>query len=89
MLHQFIDGDMFEGGGFQIETEKKTNTEDGAKPCKHCHSIETEERSRVFGDSPYYIQTFICPAVVITYNEFGNNSTGVCLGCIMDAAKTI
>jgi hypothetical protein len=31
----------------------------------------------------------ICPRVVIAFNEGGENSTGVCLDCILEAAAQL
>jgi hypothetical protein len=45
---------MWEGGGFEIETNYECCENDGGEPCKHCHSIEIEENKTVYDNSIYY-----------------------------------
>jgi hypothetical protein len=89
MKHKFENGCMWEGGGFEIETNYECCENDGGEPCKHCHSIEIEENKTVYDNSIYYKKKWICPNVVIAVNEGGFNSTGVCLDCIIEAAQSL
>jgi len=34
-------------------------------------------------------KVWICPSVIVAYNEGHNNSTGMCLQCVLDAAATL
>lgn len=43
------------------------------KYCKHCYKNEQNH--------------WVCPFVVVSINEGGHNSTGICLDCIIDAGK--
>lgn len=51
----------------------------GDPPCPHCHS------PRVIAPShgKYYSVMWTCPKIVVGINEGGNNSTGICLYCIL------
>jgi len=51
--------------------------------CEHCYKVE---RSRLKYEAGY---AFVCPRMVVAYNEGGYNSTGVCLDCILAAAAQI
>ncbi len=48
--------------------------------CPHCHSPQKNER----GDP-----VVISPRVIVARNECGYNSVGLCLDCVLDAAKKL
>lgn len=73
-------GGMWEYSEFEIQFNYNCSSLSGAKPCKHCHTIEDDNR---FINE----KSWVCPKVVIAANEGGYNSTGVCLDCIIEAAK--
>lgn len=51
--------------------------------CKHCTEFLKVYSKRLDGSKFYTIYTK-CPRVVVAINEGGNNSTGVCLDCILE-----
>lgn len=85
--YKFNNGCLWEGGGFEIEIDCEVDESNG-DICKHCHSKYIEENKRFDGTS-YYRTKYICPKVVVAYNEGGYNTTGVCLDCIIEANETI
>jgi len=87
MTIKFVTGCLWEGGGFEIDLDHEVDESNG-DICKHCHSKHIEENKR-FNKTSYYITKWICPKVVIAYNEGGYNSTGVCLDCIIEANETL
>lgn len=79
MKYTFKSGGMWDYSLFEICTDVEVEMWFGVTACKHCHSYNSE------ADPP----KFICPRVVVSYNEGGFNSTGVCLDCIVEAAQAI
>ena len=77
-IHNFGTGGLWEDSAFIIATDYLFEVMD-KKPCKHCHS-----KKKI--DNDLYMT---CPRVVIATNEGGYKTTGVCLDCIIEAAKTI
>jgi hypothetical protein len=75
MKHRFEFGGIWEYRHFEIWADVVVETDYETTPCKHCHS--------------HGLPKFICPRVVVSYNEGGSNSTGVCLDCIVEAAQAI
>lgn len=86
MEYEIQDGCMWEGGPWTIELDHECSGSGGGAPCKHCHTIKTETRTNAYGGK-YLKLVWVCPRVVIARNEGGYNSTGVCLDCILEAAK--
>lgn len=80
MEYIFDEGGMWEDSQFTIQTDVPVGTYSGSTPCRHCHSIVEI--------TPTY-KRWICPTVVIGFNEGGYASTGVCLDCIIEAAEKI
>ena len=67
----------FETGGLWAELWWRIEKDYEVKleiPCPHCELSSQQD-------------VFICPWVVISVNEGGYNSTGICLLCILEAAK--
>lgn len=85
-MNKFQEGCMWEDG-WRIENNSKCSEFGGGQPCKHCHSIERIVHIRRGGDSQYIEGTWICPRVAIAFNEGGNNSTGICIDCILEAVE--
>jgi hypothetical protein len=84
---EVAEGVMWEDNPWRIEFDSVCSS-NGGKPCRHCHGeheVTHERRDK----STYTTREWICPRVVVAQNEAGNNSTGVCLDCILDAAKTL
>ena len=79
---------MWEEPEFKILKDCEVQLEEPIRMCPHCHSKHQVIRQRSDG-SPYYVTVFICPRVVVATNEGGCNTTGVCLDCILDAAKEL
>lgn len=88
MEYQFDIGGMWEDGTFYIRTNEEISEMSGITMCKHCRSKETKLITR-YDKSTYEEISWICPRVVVSYNEGGHNSTGVCLDCIIEANQTI
>ena len=57
--------------------------------CPHCSEVFSETLPANQYHNERIDRYFICPRVVIAVNEGGHNSTGVCLDCILEAAKEI
>jgi len=51
-------------------------------PCPHCHSRKSKSFTRGDG-SEYSIAHWVCPRVVVAWNEGGYAPTYVCLDCIL------
>ena len=58
----------------------------GDVPCKHCHDRNMVKNYRDDG-SFWEVDTWVCPRVIVVYNEGGCNSTGLCLDCVLEAVK--
>jgi hypothetical protein len=81
--HVFQDGAMWEDGPWFIHEGEECSKNGGGAPCKHCHS------ERVITHECYTETVWTCPRVVVATNEAGHNSTGVCLDCILEAARSV
>ena len=85
----FNEGGMWEEKGFEIKLDCEIKDESTKENiCRHCHTI-TEKEKTLNNGKKYKLYSWICPRVVIAYNESGYNSTGVCLDCIIEAEKTL
>ena len=80
---------MWEGSPWIIEFDFECSAYGGGEPCSHCHSDREITHTRYHDDSTYTERVWICPRIVIAYNEGNFNSTGVCLDGILDAADSI
>lgn len=85
--HKFDIGVMWEDGPWFIDENHECSSY-GGKPCLHCHSQRVVTHKRHDG-SEYKETKWICPTVIIVENEAGHNSTGLCLDCLLDAAKKV
>lgn len=88
MIHKFENGSMWEGGGFSIHTDYECSELGGGEMCPHCHSKTTKTNVR-YDKTTWNEITWICPQVVVAFNEGGHNSTGICLDCIIEASISI
>jgi hypothetical protein len=79
---------MWEAGPWLVEEDYECSSQGGGAPCRHCHS-ERDVINKRHDKSTYTTREWICPRVVIAYNEAGHNSTGVCLDCIAEAANIL
>lgn len=59
----------------------------GRKVCSHCVPIGEDHAE--FKDYYDDVPQFVCRAVVTAFNEGGHCSAGVCLDCILEAAKNL
>ncbi len=76
---------VFQSGGVWEENDWKiafSENRDLKGACKH--AIPTEDK-----EEGYYNPQCIVPRVVVGTNEGGYNGTGICLDCIVEAAKTL
>jgi hypothetical protein len=78
---EFQDGCMWEEDEWEIVTDCECSGLDDDALCRHCHSEQKTEHGAGV------LKAWICPAVVVAYNEGGHCSTGVCLHCILEAAE--
>lgn len=58
-------------------------------PCSHCYGEHIHVLANFDGSATWEERVWICPRVVVAYNEGHCNSTGLCLDCILDVAKTL
>jgi len=58
------------------------------EPCKHCRDDHIRENTAHDG-STYPERVWTCSYVVEAFNGGGFNSTGVCLECIVEAAREL
>jgi len=84
----FQDGCMWEGGEWKIVTEYECSSFGGGKPCKHCYSERDKQKPDSSGGF-YTEHIWLCPKIIIAKNEGGYNSVGICLDCILEAAKLL
>ena len=86
--YEFESGCMQEGSNWRIVINHRCSELAGGKPCKHCYNEKVETHTRVDGGQ-WIERVWICPRVVVAYNEGGFNSTIVCLDCILDAVTSL
>ena len=79
----FTEGCMWDGGNWEIRINHECSSFGGGEPCKHCHSKKELPKPNAYGGT-YSQQTWICPRVIVAYNEGGYNSVGICLDCILE-----
>ena len=76
-------GGMWGRSGWQIISNVRCEGREGlVYPCLHCTGIRKTKTGR---DR----QEWICPRMVVAEDAEGLSTTGVCLDCILDAAKKI
>jgi len=85
---EFNIGGMWEYSSWVVRFDETCVGFLGASPCPHCYGERMVTHTR-FDNSTYDTREWTCPRVVVALNEAGCNSTGVCLDCILDAAKKI
>jgi hypothetical protein len=84
---EFETGELGEGYPWNILFDEPIRL-GSVKPCRHCLPVRTETCTRTDG-STYEEKWTTCPRVVAAYNEGYNNSTCVCLDCILEAAREL
>jgi ribosomal protein L37AE/L43A len=81
LKYKFDEGVMWDDIPFILSIDEEIEREDDEPaPCRHCRDSGATKLDR---------KIWICPTVVIAKNEGGHNSTGVCLNCILDGAKSV
>lgn len=81
-------GGMWENEEWEMRFNEECSSYGFGEPCKHCG--EKYQRFEKRSDGSVYNENewlWICPRVVVAYNECGYNSTGVCLDCILEALE--
>lgn len=81
----FEKGSMWENYPWEIQYNVEVGTDCG-NVCSHCSAPywRTTHRS----DGTFFSTKYVkCPSVVVAHNEGHCNTTGVCLQCIIEAAK--
>lgn len=84
---QFDSGCMWEGPEWFIKENEECSGYSSI-PCKHCYGDHQNVGTSIDG-STFEERVWVCPRVVVAYNEGGYASTGVCLDCILDAAAEL
>lgn len=56
-------------------------------PCRHSRALPPQRYQNFYGAVVEEPQWQMPPVVVVAYNEAGCASTGVCLWCVVEAAK--
>lgn len=80
---KFEIGGMWEETNWEIIFDEKVQY--NSNPCKHCGPIIKEIHNRLIDDSTYENSYFICPRVIVSVNEGGSDSTGICADCVYEA----
>jgi len=83
---QFHVGGMWEYATWRVDFDSVISEFFDVAPCPHCHSDQIVTHTNPYGSTEHNRQ-WICPRVVVAENEAGCNTTGVCLDCILEAAK--
>jgi transposase-like protein len=89
ILHTSRVGDMWEGYGWEIQADVECSEYGGGVPCPHCHSDRVVHTSGSAHRNETNERKWVCPRVVVAYNEAPFNSTGVCLDCLLEAVATL
>ncbi len=71
---EFPEGGIWDNGVWSIQFDRNAGPP-YLELCRHCRPVDGRKQSHV------------CPKVVVAQNEGGHNSTGVCLDCILEAAR--
>jgi len=80
----FENGNMWEGGIWNIIIDMECSAYGGGDPCKHCYDFKNVIHTRS-DKSTYSEKVWTCPRVIVVENEGGFNSTGLCLDCVLEA----
>ena len=85
---EFESGCMWERYPWQLSFDNVVREEEDTAPCPHCVDQHIHLHTR-YDKSTYEYVVWICPRVVVAYNEGACNTTGMCLDCILAAAQSI
>ncbi len=77
---------MPNGGLWEGPWELTTNVVVGS-PCPHCRPFMSRPGWNYPSGWSWDDAQFVCPRVVVAYNEGGMCTTGTCLDCILEAVK--
>lgn len=80
---KFHIGGMWEQSEWSVRYNEDISEDCGSDMCPHCHSPRMETVTRP-DTSTFETKHWICPRVIVVYNESGCNSTGLCLDCVLD-----
>lgn len=84
----FPSGGAWESSCWHVQINAVISGYDGRDPCRHCGQSFRVSNRRSDGEV-YTLKHWVCPRVVVAFNEGGYSTTGVCLDCILEAAKTL
>lgn len=87
IVHVF-GGCMWEGSSWELVLNHECSDLDYGKPCKHCYGETIKVIPRCDG-STWEVRVWICPRLVVAYNEAGRSSTAICLDCILEAEASL
>lgn len=82
-------GGMWENAKWEIHYDEECSEFNDVIPCPHCHSDRSERHFNWDKTHSWDERHWVCPRVVVAYNEAGCDTTGVCLDCIIEAAAKI
>jgi hypothetical protein len=88
LVECFAVGGQWENAAWEIVHNAIVSMWSGGSPCPHCGKPFTQFGHHTNGKR-FDSQHWICPRVVVAYNEGGFSSTGVCLDCILEAAHAL
>jgi hypothetical protein len=81
-------GGMWEYTAWEIQFDVDISEYSGTEPCPHCHTFHVESVTRYDG-IVNKTKHWTCPRVVVATNEGGNNTTGICLDCLLAAVEKL
>lgn len=79
-------GAMWEGSEFEIRTNEEISESNDSEPCKHC-GAEYEKQHKTYDGAVFTRRYWVCPFVVVAWNEGGYATTGICLECIIESGR--
>ena len=82
-------GGMWEETEFIVSLNHRCSDYGGGEPCKHCSPYTPIIHTSTDGERTWKEKSWICPVVIISKNEGGYNSTGVCGLCIVEAIRDV
>lgn len=86
LVEEISKGGLWQYQEWEIHHNKEITRWQGLNPCEHASDIYTRKHPG-HGSSPETLEHWTVPRVLVAYNEGGYASTGICLDCILEAAK--
>ena len=84
-------GSMWEGATWELRRDvlMSGRDEDSACPCPHCRDYQLAPPQYRTDGTVWNLGTmqWVCPLVIVGYNEGGYCTTGICAACAVDAVQ--